>query len=114
MKNINAPVRSNGYFAHQLYRENPASSWLKRQSRRQDRRMLATALREQAGQILSETMEMAAVTRSEQSAHAIQPTAVILQFPTNDQRKDREVLVIRKLPRAEFRRQEVAVDLLAA
>jgi hypothetical protein len=114
MKNINAPVRSNGHFAHHIYRDNPSSSWFKRQSRRQDRRLLATALREQADQIIAEVMEMAAATRAEQSARAIKPTATILQFPTSEQRKLRDVLVIRKLPRAAFRRQEVAVDLLAA
>lgn len=76
--------------------------------------MLATALREQADQILADAMEMAAVTRAEQSARANRPTATILQFPTSEQRKHREVLVIRKLPRAAFRRQEVEVDLLAA
>ncbi len=113
MKNINAPVRSNGHFAHHIYRDNPSSSWFKRQSRRQDRRLLAVELSEQAEQIVAEA-KMAAVTRADQSARTIEPTATILQFPTSEQRKQREVLVIRKLPRAAFRRQEVAVDLLAA
>ena len=118
MKTINATARANGILAYELdgSRGHSLHSVFKRQSRRQVRHRLASELRINMGHHLAEAMEMMSVAgiAGMRKPAAPQATAVIIAFPSQEQRAARSVLVVRKLARSPFERKQVQVELLAA
>jgi hypothetical protein len=113
--NVNAIANSRLAGEIEMRRGHALRSYFKRQSRRQVRHRLSTELRLHLDHHLAEAAEMATMNVSAASCNpAVNSTAVIIAFPSKEQRAARSVLVVRKTARSPFERKQVQVQLLAA
>jgi hypothetical protein len=113
--NVNAIANSNLEGEIAMRRGHALRSFFKRQSRRQVRQRLATELRVNMGHHLAEAGEMMSMRAGDVDRNLVMAsTAMIIAFPSQEQRAAHSVLVVRKSARSPYERKQVHVELLAA
>jgi hypothetical protein len=117
MNTINVKAIVNSYLEGEIdmRRGHALRSYFKRQSRRQVRHRLSTELRMHMGHHLAEAVEKMSVSvRKDDRNSVTASTALIIAFPSQEQRAARSVLVMRKSARSPFERKQVHAEVLAA
>jgi hypothetical protein len=117
MNTTNVKAIVNSYLEGEIdtRRGHSLRSYFKRQSRRQVRHRLSAELRMHMGDHLAEAVETMSVSVREVDRNpAMAPTALIIAFPSQEQRAARSVLVMRKSARSPFERKQVHAEVLAA
>jgi hypothetical protein len=117
MNTINVKAIVNSYLEGEIdtRRGHALRSYFKRQSRRQVRHRLSADLRMHMGDHLSEAVETMSVSVPKVDRNPVMAsTALIIAFPSQEQRAARSVLVVRKPARSPFERKQVHAEVLAA
>lgn len=113
--NVNAIVNSYLEGEIDMRRGHALRSYFKRQSRRQVRHRLSAELRMHMGHHLAEALEkMSLSVRNVDRNPVTASTALIVAFPSQEQRAARSVLIVRKSARSPFERKQVHAEVLAA
>ena len=117
MNTVNVKAIVNSYLEGEIdmRRGHALRSYFKRQSRRQVRHRLSAELRVHMGHHLAEAVEKMSVSVRKVDRYPVTTsTALIIAFPSQEQRAARSVLVVRKLARSPFERKQVHAEVLAA
>lgn len=117
MNTINVNAIVNSYLEGEIdtRRGHALRSYFKRQSRRQVRHRLSAELRMHMSDHLAEAVEsMSLSVRKVDRNPVTASTALIIAFPSQEQRVARSVLVVRKSARSSFGRKQVHAEVLAA